>query len=204
MRAEWQCDWCGPVEPLHVVDRLSAEILAAVLHQLRGDDGDAVPLWCPWPLPPRWTVTGVAWAGDERRGPRATAVALSGPAPVVDGPADLVFVAEEPGIGLGPSLAGIAGPDPGGALGAVRASRADAKVKAAGHPTPLWAVKSLEDRSAYAGEAMGRWLYAVAWPATAGYLLAEEITLMDLGESLPAELVYGAPSNRLRPSSPSG
>ena len=36
------------------------------------------------------------------------------------------------------------------------------------------------------------------------YLLAEEIQLTDLGESLPAELVYGAPSRRLRPSAPTG
>jgi hypothetical protein len=199
MRTDWQCDRCGAVEPLHVAEHISLEILASV--QARVGAGDKpVPLWCPNPLPPRWTVTGVAWAGDERTGPRATAVALSAPAPVADGPADVVFVAEEPGVGLGASLAGISGPDPGSALGAaVRSSPADAKVKAAGHPTPLWAVQSLEDRSAYVGEAKGMWLYAVAWPATAGYLLAEEIQLVDLGDTPTTELVFGAPSRRLRP-----
>ena len=40
----------------------------------------AMPLWCPWPLPTGWTVTGVGWVGDDRSGVRATAVACSGPA----------------------------------------------------------------------------------------------------------------------------
>jgi hypothetical protein len=69
-----------------------------------------------------------------------------------------------------------------------------AKIKAAGHPTPLWCVKSPEDRSAYVSEAKGMWLYAVAWPASAGYFLAEHVVLHDLSEGVPPELVYGAPS----------
>jgi hypothetical protein len=165
----------------------------------RGEDG-AVSLWCPWPLLPGWTVTGVGWAGDDRSGVRATAVALSGPGPLADGPADAVLVAEEMGVGLGTYLAGIPGPDPGPALGeAVHTSGAHAKVKAAGHPTPLWAVASAADRSVYVGEARGMWLYVIAWPASAGYLLAEEIVLHDLADSVPSELVFGAPSRRLRP-----
>lgn len=48
---------------------------------------------------------GGASAGDERTGARATAVALAGPSPL-GGPADLVLVAEEPGVGLGARLAG--------------------------------------------------------------------------------------------------
>jgi hypothetical protein len=158
--------------------------------------GDGVPMGCPWPLLPGWTVTGVAWAGDERTGAKATAVALSCPAPLGEGPADLVFVAEKPGVGLGNRLAGLPGPDPGAGLcEALTSTAAQAKVKANGRPTPLWAVRSsLEDRSAYVGEASGLWLYAVAWPATAGYLLAEQVVLQDLTDSLPTELVYGAPS----------
>ena len=77
-----------------------------------------------------------------------------------------------------------------------------AKVKAAGHPTPLWAVSSADDRSAYVGEARGCWLFAITWPAQAGYLLAEDIQLHDLAESVPSELVFGAPSARLRPALP--
>jgi hypothetical protein len=194
MHSDWRCDDCGPVLPLHVAQHISAEIVAAARDRVLASDS-RVPLWCPWPLLPGWTVTGVAWAGDDRSGPRATAMALSGPAPLADGPADVVFVAEEPGVGLGNRLAGIPGPDPGPYLrDALETTAAHAKVKAAGHPTPLWAVRSLEDRSTYVGEAKGMWLFAIAWPAAAGYLLADRILLHDLVDSLPSELVFGAPS----------
>ena len=92
--------------PLHVPEHIGAEIVASVVERITAGrpTGRALPLWCPWPLPPGWTLTGVAWAGDDRTGVRATAVACSGPAPLGGGPADLVFVAEEPGVGLGTRL----------------------------------------------------------------------------------------------------
>lgn len=209
MRTEWNCARCGAVVPLHRYEHISAEILDAVARAVgpagartRAAGGaSAVPLWCPWPLLAGWVVTGVAWAGDDRGGARATALAISGPAPFTGGPADVVFVAEQPGVGLGTSLAGISGPDPGPALrDAVETTAAHAKVKASGHPTPLWAVRSGAGRSAYVGEARGMWLYAIAWPAQAGYVLAEEIQLHDLTDSRPSELVFGAPTRRLRPA----
>jgi hypothetical protein len=140
-------------------------------------------------------VTGVGWAGDCRSGVRATVLACSGPAPIDRGRADVVLVAEEPGVGLGPRFAGIPGPDPGPFLeGAEDGAPAHAKVRAAGWPTPLWSVKSADDRSAYVGEAKGMWLYAVAWPASAGYLVADDLSLCDMAEVVPSELVFGAPS----------
>src|SRR5439155_254641 len=76
-----------------------------LLHMYRpGTAG--VPVWLPWPLPLGWLVAGFAGAGDERTGVRACAVALAGPNPL-GGPADMVVVAEEPGIGLGAALAGL-------------------------------------------------------------------------------------------------
>ena len=200
MQSQWRCDIHGQVSPLHCPARISAEIVVAVGERVREGKGDPVPVWCPWPLPRGWTVTGIAWAGDDRVGPRATAVCVSGPAPLGDGPADAVFVAEDPGVGLGPALAGSPGPDPGPSFPlAVQQHPAPAKVWVEGHPTPLWPVESPPDRSAYAGEARGVWLYAITWPAPAGYLLAESIVLRDLALSVPAELVFGAPSGRLRP-----
>ncbi|GAB3797667.1 hypothetical protein GCM10027605_08050 [Micromonospora zhanjiangensis] len=106
------------------------------------------------------------------------------------------------GVGLGTRFAGIPGPDPGDllsdAMSEAPSGHAEhaphAKVRAGGHPTPLWSVKSPTDRSAYVGEARGMWLYAITWPASAGYLLAEDVVLHDLTEWLPPELVYGAPS----------
>jgi len=204
MHSDWRCDSCGSVAPLHLSENISYEILSAVRNRVvehtSRDTSWPMPLWCPWPLLAGWTVTGVAWAGDDRTGPRATALAISGPAPLAVGPADVVFVAEEPGVGLGTCLAGLPGPDPGPRLReCVESTAAHAKVRAGGHPTPLWAVTASDDRSAYVGEALGLWLYAITWPATAGYLLAEEITLLNLADTLPSELVFGAPSRRLRP-----
>jgi hypothetical protein len=193
MSSDWRCDFCGPVLPMHVARHIGPEILAAAVEH--ATSGSTVPLWCPWPLPTGWMVTGVGWAGDDRVGIRATALACSGPAPVNGGPADLLLVAEEPGIGLGNRYAGLSGQDPGPYLQAPLASTAaHAKVRADGWPIPLWAVGDRADRSAYVGEAKGVWLYAVTWPANAGYLLAEDVALQDLTEWLPAELVFGAPS----------
>jgi hypothetical protein len=179
---------------MHIAEHVGPAVVQAVIAHVV-DGPVRVPLWCLWPLPPGWTVTGIGWAGDERTGVRATAMACSGPAPLGGGPADLVLVAEEPGVGLGSRLAGIRGPDPGPVLATLlEKSGAHAKIKVAGHPTPLWSVESLPDRSAYAGEAKGVWLWVVAWPATAGYMLAEDVTLRDLTVWLPPELVFGAPS----------
>jgi hypothetical protein len=189
------------VAPLHIAPRVSAETLAVLVDRARrsGDD-DPTPVWCPWPLPPGWTVTGVGWAGDDRRPPRATAVAISGPVPFGSGPADVVFVAEELGVGLGAGLGGLVGVDPGPALSHLVAhSPPHAKVRVGRHPTPLWAVGGGAGRSVFVGEARAGWLYAIAWPPAAAYLLADSITLHDLAASLPSELVYGADSGRLRP-----
>ncbi|MGC9667915.1 DUF6758 family protein [Planosporangium sp. 12N6] len=202
MNSAWRCDIDGPVLPFHVAEHINAEIVeTAVAKVAAGGAPTPTPLWALWPLPSGWTVTGVGWAGDCRSGVRATALACSGPAPVDRGPADLLLVAEEPGVGLGARFAGIPGPDPGPYLeGVFDGSPPHAKVRAAGWPTALWSVKSADDRSAYVGEAKGMWLYAVAWPASAGYLVAEDLSLCDLVELLPSELVFGAPSPYLHGS----
>ena len=184
--------------PFHVAQHIGAEIIEAVLRQ-PAPTVEHMPLWCPWPLPPGWMVTGVGWAGDDKNGVRATALACSGPEPLGGGPAEVVLIAEQPGVGLGTRFAGIAGLDPGYLVAEALADPGrhqgpHAKIKAGGHPTPLWCVKSPEDRSAYVSEARGMWLYAVAWPASAGYFLAEHVVLHDLSDQIPSELVYGAPS----------
>jgi len=202
MHSDWRCDDCGGVTPFHVAEHINAEIIASMLRRQAGA-GEKTPFWCPWPLPAGWMVTGAGWAGDDRRGVRATAIACSGPEPLGGGPADVVLIAEQPGVGLGTRFAGIPGIDPGHLIAEALAAGSGhpgphAKIKAAGHPTPLWCVKSPEDRSAYVSEAKGMWLYAVAWPASAGYFLAEHVVLHDLSEGLPSELVYGAPSPYLQ------
>jgi hypothetical protein len=173
---------------------VDAEVAAWVV----GKAGDT-PVWVPWPLPAGWLVTGLAWAGDDRHGARATVVALTGPAPISAGPADVLLVAEEPGVGLGTHLAGLDGTDPGGYLDGLDHELPHAKVRADRWPTPLWSIGNRTDRSAYLGEALGLWLFAIAWPASAGYLFAEEWHLQNLVHGLPGDLVYGARSPHLPP-----
>jgi hypothetical protein len=188
MSSDWRCAVHGTVLPLHIVPHASQETLDLARAAAR------VPLWGPWPLLPGWTITGIGWVGDDRSGGRATALACTGPAPL-GGVADIVFVSEEPGIGLGARFAGLEGPDPGPALAeALEHTAAHAKIATAGHPAPLWSVHSADGRSAYVGEAEGLWLWAILWPADAGYLFAEHLELYDLRESLPGPLFFGAPS----------
>jgi hypothetical protein len=181
----WTCAAHGEVCPLRPPHRPCREGLDAVRAQAR------VPVWVPWPPPLGWLVTGFADAGDERSGGRAVAVALSGPSPV-GGPADLIIVAEEPGIGLGASYAGLAGPDPGRGFGAATPA---ARVHVGGRPLPLWAPPGART-AAFAGEALGNWLWIVLWPVSAGALMLEDLILRDLRET-DLDLPYGAACPRL-------
>ncbi len=179
--------------PLHVAGHVGADVITSLTDRIAaGQSG--VPLWCPWPLPQGWLVTGVGWAGDEHDGVQATAIACSGPTPVSGGPADIILIAEQLGVGLGNRLAGI---DPAYPFAELATHTAHARVKADGRDTPMWSVDGAPDRVTYVGEARGIWLYAVAWPPDAGYVLSEHIELHDLTDWLPAELVYGATSPHL-------
>ncbi len=188
MSSTWDCERHGPVAPLHVLSRVSPDVVAQAAAR------SGVPLWTPWPLLPGWTVTGLAQAGDERAPSRAAVLALSGPCPL-GGPADLLLVAEEPGVGLGARYAGIESLDPGDVV----AGPPEAKVEAAGHPTALWRSDSAGDRVAFVGEALGIWLWAVLWPPAAELVLLEHVILHDLRAGGPAllDLPVGAPSSRL-------
>ena len=55
----------------------------------------------------------------------------------------------------------------------------------------------LEGRGIYVSEAKGIWLYAVAWPASTEYFLAEHVVLHDLSAEVPPGLAYAAPSPSL-------
>ena len=186
--SDWVCDQHGAVAPLQPAVQPTAE----TLRQLAS--ASQVPVWCPWPLPKGWLVTGLAQAGDERTGARASAVDCSGPAPL-GGVGELVLVAEEPGIGLGAHFGGLEGPDPG----AVPDTQPPhAKIHAAGHPTAMWALPGAGDRAVYVGEALGCWLWAVLWPESAGFLLIDEFVLTDLRDAgHEFDVPFGALSPRL-------
>lgn len=170
--SDWLCDEHGPVPPLQPVVRPSLECLDSLRTRAK------VPVWLPWPLPTGWVVTGYAHVGDERTGAVATVVGCSGPAPLGGG-GDLLLVAESPGVGLGARIAGLPGPDPGAGFDD---GPAHAKLDAAGHPTPLWAVDAGPDLAAYVGEAKAAWIWALLWPAAAGVLMLEDLGLRDLRE----------------------
>lgn len=195
----WLCDLHGAVDPLRLAAKPTHEALAGLAKSAR------VPVWVPWPLPHGWLVTGFSGAGDERSGMRAAAVALSGPNPV-GGPADMLVIAEEPGVGLGAGLAGLKGPDPGAefAVGAPHAT-----VRVGNHEAPLWLVESGVEScldsgvepdgcAVFAGEVAGGWTWLVLWPNSAGTLLVESLPLRDLrdgGQQL--DVPFGAMSTRL-------
>jgi hypothetical protein len=152
-----------------------------------------------WPLPAGWLVSGVRMAGDDHSGTVATVLACSGPNPLPFGgiddlQADLLLVAEAPGVGLGAHLAGLADIDPGDA---VAVGSPHLKLTADGHDTPLWAV-AVDGAAAYVGEASGVWLWTLVWPQNAGAVLLEAFELVDLRDPVHLlDLPYGALSPRL-------
>ncbi|MFC5185374.1 DUF6758 family protein [Actinomadura harenae] len=187
--SDWWCQTHGAVLPRQPAKRPNTDGMKAVVRDAR------VPVWLPWPLPKGWLVTGFATVGDERSGARAVAVALAGPG-LLHGPADLLLVAEEPGVGLGAHFAGLPGPDPGLGFDADPPHvKLEAGGPSAGHGVPMWAVPSGEDRAAYVGEAKGLWLWTVLWPAEAGALMLERPPLLDLREpGIEISVPFGAPS----------
>ncbi|WP_433219224.1 DUF6758 family protein [Microtetraspora malaysiensis] len=188
--SSWRCDAHGDVLPYQPPHRPSQ----AVLDALR--QAAVVPVWLPWPLPAGWLVTGFAEVGDERTGARATVVAVSGPS-LTHGPADLLIITEELGVGLGAAYAGLDGPDPGSEFDA---GPVNAKIEIHGHPGALWCLKGVPpDRAVYVGEALGNWLWLIAWPAEAGCLIPlAQLSLRDLRDTdQDLDLPFGAFSPRL-------
>lgn len=193
--SEWRCATHGAVFPMWQVERTGAEALDLLRSRAK------VPVWLLWPPPSGWLAAGIARAGDERSGDRAVAVGYSGPAPL-GGAGEMLLVAEEPGVGLGAGYAGLPGPDPGDGFDA---GPAPARVSAGGRPTPLWLIDGGDDLAVYVGEAMGLWLWAILWPASAGLLLAEDLAVVDARDLAPqVDVPFGARSPRLALAPPSG
>jgi Family of unknown function (DUF6758) len=156
---------------------------------------DGFPAFLPWPLGPGWRVSDFAYV-EGLAGARATMTCCSGTSEL-DGPVDLVVVAEEPATGLGARCAGLTG-DPGPEVGRGPAA---AHVRLDGHPTALWSLSTSGadadfDRSVVVGEAHGRWLWLVLRPASAMLLLGEDRTFRDVSAAGPAlvELEFGGPA----------
>jgi hypothetical protein len=164
------CPEHGTVSPLWRPGESSYDEFAAHL-ELAG----AFPTYLPWPLSPGWRLTDFG---------------------VVEGPVDLIVVAEEPTTGLGARCAGTVHADPGHELGDGPPA---SKVRLDGQPVPLWPVSTSDaggrtasewDRTVLAGEGGGRWLWLVIRPASALLLLRD---VSALGPAL-LDVPFGGPS----------
>lgn len=185
LSGSWRCDLHGEVVPVTVHPPLSDGTVAAVAAR------SSVPVWQLAPAPFGWTFGGVAVAGDERA-TAGVALSWSGPSPL-GGSADLVVVAEEPGVGLGARYAGLPTVDAGACVMGPPCDH----VEVQSHPVALWAcLEAPDDRCVLVGEADGGWLWLVLWPANADVLLAEDLVLADARER-PVAQQRGAASPRL-------
>lgn len=155
-----------------------------------------VPVWLPWPLASGWVISAVAPVGDAVTGVPAVASVLMGPNPL-GGPAEMLIVAEEPGVGFAAHAAGLPGPDAGHSFD----DPPYAHVEIHHHPVPLWLVGSERDQAVVVGERDLVWIWVVTRPASAGALLVDRLAFTDarqMGEEVRL-LPYGARSTWLDP-----
>lgn len=154
------------------------------------------PLWTPWPMPDGWACAGIAHTSDTAR--PSTVTSWSAQDPFGD-PTEILFVCEEAGGGVGAFLAGLPLGYPTAGVGV---GPPHARFDVAGHAVSLWAIEgegSLPrlgetaaamvgvDRAVYAGEAAGRWLWVIVYPAEAGVIVIQPLSLVD-AHTLGAEL----------------
>jgi hypothetical protein len=155
------------------------------------------PTYLPWPMSPGWSVTDFAVVGHRESGRVwGTVTCVSGTSEL-DGPVDIFIVAEEPGTGLGARCASMERSDPGREVGE---GQPTVKVRIGSQTVPLWVVSTSTaderfDRSVFAGEADGRWLWLVLRPASAMLLLRDDWILRDVSGIGPPllEMPFGGP-----------
>ena len=184
------CPVHGSVVPLRRAAAPSYDALGAMLLA-----ADGFSTYVPWPLAPSWRVSDfavVAGGGATH----ATMACCSGSSEL-DGPVDLMVIAEEPATGLGARCAGLAG-DPGPEVGRGPAA---AHVRLDGQRLAVWLVSPSHadadfDRSVVVGEAFGRWLWLVLRPASAILMLGEDLLVHDISGAGPAlvEIDFGGPA----------
>lgn len=180
----WRCPDHGAITPLWRPGKASYEAMAEHLGRC-----GASPTLVPWPLAPGWTITDFGCVAAPDEDARASMLSCSG-VNDLDGVVELTVVSEEPGVGLGARCAGTDHTDPGAEIGD---GPPHVKVRIDGVALPLWSVSTSMsdpafDRSVFAGEAHGRWLWLVLRPASAALLLRDEWILADVA-SLGPELV---------------
>jgi hypothetical protein len=177
----WSCRDHGPIAPLWRAKSVGYDEFHEHLQC-----ATPMPTWLPWPLQPGWSVSDFGCVSRPGSDARATFTSCTGTTEL-DGVVEVTIVAEEPGVGLGARCAGVDRSDPGADIGD---GPAHVKVHLDGHPAALWALSTSDsdasfDRSVFAGEAQGRWLWLVLRPASAALLLRDDWTLADVGAMGP-------------------
>ncbi|HSE08331.1 MAG TPA: DUF6758 family protein [Nocardioidaceae bacterium] len=180
----WSCASHGAITPMWRPPAANYEALAEHLKRC-----GAAPTLVPWPLAPGWTITDFGCVAEPGQDGRASMLSCRGVTDL-DGVVELTVVSEEPNVGLGARCAGTDHTDPGAEIGD---GPPHARLRVAGVALPLWSVSTSHcdtafDRSVFAGEAHGRWLWLVLRPASAALLLRDEWVLADLA-SLGPELI---------------
>lgn len=171
---QWACPDHGPILPLWRPAEASYDDFGELLRRSAG-----FPTYLPWPMSPGWAVTDFGIVGD---GDKVTAsmTCCSGTSEL-DGPVDVFVITEEAGTGLGARCAATVHTDPGTEVGD---GPPPVRIRIESLSVPLWPVSTSTaddrfDRSVFAGEAGGRWLWVVLRPASAMLLLADDWILRD-------------------------
>lgn len=186
----WRCADHGAITPMWRPSTADYDSLAEHLQSC-----SSITTLLPWPLSPGWTITDFGCVTAPDREARATAISVSGPSDL-DGVVEVTVISEEPGVGVGARYAGVDHTDPGAEIGE---GPPHAKIRLDNnHPIALWSVSTSNtsgtfDRSVFAGEAHGRWLWLVLRPASAALLLNDDWVLADLATFGPAliDLPFG-------------
>lgn len=183
-----ECPAHGVVAPLWRPDE--ATYAAFVDHLARARD---FPTLLPWPMGPGWQISDFGVVGASDKEPTATVMCCSGPSDL-DGAVDVLFVSEEPGTGLGARVARLDRsypPEPGDEPPAAR-------LRVGSSTVALWTVSTSAtdrefDRTVLVGEAAGRWLWVVLYPASAVLLLRQDWILRDASRvgAVLLELPFG-------------
>jgi hypothetical protein len=183
------CPDHGPTPPLRRPEDASYDGFAEAL-RAAGD----FPTYLPWPMSPGWAVSDFAVVGE---GPARATLTCSSGTSALDGPVDVFVVSEESGVGLGARCAGTRHLDPGAEIGA---GPPPVHVRIGTQSVGLWSVSTSAadrelDRSVFAGEAGGCWLWVVLRPASAMLLLRDEWILRDVSGIGPplVEMPFGGP-----------
>ncbi|HXH80478.1 DUF6758 family protein [Nocardioides sp.] len=183
----WECPAHRAVTPLWRPREAVYE--AFVDHLARADD---CPTLLPWPMAPAWQVSDFGVVAAPDRSAMATVTCCSGMSEL-DGAVDVLIVSEEPGTGLGARVARLGRSHPTG----VGEGPPVARVRVGRAAVPLWTISTGEDpdldRSVLVGEAEGRWLWFVLYPASAALLLGDDWILRDAADAGAGlvELTFG-------------